>query len=286
MMEKEMEMANPKLADGFTQIANEILEALSRVNLNAYETRVLMFLIRRTFGFKNDKAWISLSQFSKWMGLDRRHVFRALRGLERKGLVVIYRDDKKHPKYGFQRDYDKWKMEDFHKEALSGQVSKRKEKKESAYPDDKLSSNQAPIKYSFKDILRKKRKENLKPQTPFSLFFEEETQTPNPQDFSVKGESPNNGSSHGQVRHYGRYIPFAALTEEEKRQRDEKARAVKEKAKHDLAVLMESEEAKRRLADGQIVLAEEIRGLPPDAYGRRLRNYELTVDSGGASIPS
>ena len=74
--------------------------------------------------------WISLSQFSKGLGLDRRLVFRSLRHLEMKGLVVICRDDKKHPTYGFQKDFDKWQMSDCHKTEIKDLNLKRKAERE------------------------------------------------------------------------------------------------------------------------------------------------------------
>ena len=45
-------MANPQLEDGYTKIANEILEALAGINLSPYEGRALFFLIRKTYGWK------------------------------------------------------------------------------------------------------------------------------------------------------------------------------------------------------------------------------------------
>lgn len=153
-------MDNPQLEDGYTQIANEILEALAKINMNAYETRALLFVVRKTYGWKKKKDWISLSQFSKGLDLDRRHVFRALKGLEIKGLIVIYRDDKKRPRYGFQKDYTKWKMPDSNKTNLIESKLKRRKKKESAYPDDKVSSIQAPTKETItKETIRKKKEE-------------------------------------------------------------------------------------------------------------------------------
>ena len=62
-------MANPQKENGFTSIANEILEALARVDLPSYERRVVDVIIRKTWGFvdKNGKhkIWdrISYSQF-------------------------------------------------------------------------------------------------------------------------------------------------------------------------------------------------------------------------------
>ena len=44
-------MASPQIEDGYTKIANELLEAISKVNLSSYEFRVIMAIIRKTYGF-------------------------------------------------------------------------------------------------------------------------------------------------------------------------------------------------------------------------------------------
>jgi len=84
----------------FTPIHNDVIEALCKINLSPYETRLLFAIFRKTFGYIDKKTntrkkndWISGSQLSKMTELDRRLVHRALKGLEKKN--VINRDDKK-----------------------------------------------------------------------------------------------------------------------------------------------------------------------------------------------
>jgi len=101
-------MANPQVEEGHTDIANEILEALWRVTLSSHETRVLLYLLRKTYGWHKKTDWIALSQFSKDIGIDRRNVFRALKKLSSKQMIVVYKDDKGNPTYGFQKNYEKW----------------------------------------------------------------------------------------------------------------------------------------------------------------------------------
>lgn len=133
-------VASPQLEDGFTPIANEIVEALMKINLSAYESRVLWFIFRKTYGFKKKTDWIALSQFTKGTNLDRRLVHRALKKLSSKQMIVIYRDDKFRIRYGFQKNYDRWKASS--KEMTS--VIRR---------DDQVSSKQIPTK----ETIQKKR---------------------------------------------------------------------------------------------------------------------------------
>ena len=103
-------MANPQKENGYTPIANEILEALSKVNLSPYESRVLWFLLRKTYGWNKKSDWISQSQFSKGMELDRRHVHRTIKSLLSKEIIAISRDDKNQPTFSFQKDFARWRV--------------------------------------------------------------------------------------------------------------------------------------------------------------------------------
>jgi phage replication O-like protein O len=105
-----LSMANPQKENGHIGIANEIAEALMKINLSPYESRVLWFLFRKTYGWNKKDDWISLSQFSKCIGIDRRLVHRALKQLSSKEMIVINKDDSYHITYGFQKDYEKWKV--------------------------------------------------------------------------------------------------------------------------------------------------------------------------------
>ncbi len=103
-------MANPQAENGHTDIANEILEALWKVNLSPYEWRVLLYLLRKTYGWHRKTDRIALSQFSKAIGIDRRLVHRTLKSLSSKQMTVIYRDDRNLLSYGFQKNYERWKL--------------------------------------------------------------------------------------------------------------------------------------------------------------------------------
>jgi phage replication O-like protein O len=146
-------MASPQVEDGYTKIANELVEALMKVNLSAYESRVLWFLFRKTYGWEKKTDWIALSQFASCLNLDRRLIHRAIKGLSSKQMIVIERDDGLRIKYGFQKDYDKWKVSSNKMTVINR--------------DDKLSSKEM-IKVSSKEIPTKEKKEK-KESTPFVL---------------------------------------------------------------------------------------------------------------------
>ncbi len=97
-------MANPQVENGFTKIANEILEALVKTKLTQSEWRVLFFIIRKTYGWHKKIDRLALSQIALGTGIARQNVFRTLQSLIRKNIVL--RPDNRH--IGFQKDYSKW----------------------------------------------------------------------------------------------------------------------------------------------------------------------------------
>ena len=97
-------MANPQVENGFTEVANELLEALARINMCAYETRVLLFIIRKTYGWHKKTDWISLSQLAMGTGIRKAHVCRTINSLEARN--IIRKGKNRH--VGLQKDYEKW----------------------------------------------------------------------------------------------------------------------------------------------------------------------------------
>ncbi len=85
-----------------TQIPNDVFDSLMP-QLSGGELKVLLYICRRTFGFRKDNDRISLSQISKGIitktgkvldhgtGLCKRHVINALKSLEKKNIITVTR---------------------------------------------------------------------------------------------------------------------------------------------------------------------------------------------------
>src|SRR5215212_574302 len=86
-----------------TQVPDELFDVLLP-ELSDAELRVLLYIIRRTFGFKKDSDTISLRQMvegittrdgrvlDRGTGLKKSAVANALNGLERKGIILSQRN--------------------------------------------------------------------------------------------------------------------------------------------------------------------------------------------------
>ncbi len=97
-------MANPQKENGFTSIANEIMEALSKIRLSSYEMRVLFAILRKTYGWNKKRDRISFSQFRELTNLRDPHISRSLKKLLNRSIVTQI-----GKLYGLQKDYTKWK---------------------------------------------------------------------------------------------------------------------------------------------------------------------------------
>lgn len=118
-------MARPQLEDGHTDIAHEIVEALCRINLTAYESRILWALFRKTYGWHKKWDRISYTKWEEVTGLDRWHIARTLKQLIAR-KIIAQRGNGYKIEYAFQKDYEQW-IKEFHRHDLlpSGATDKQ-----------------------------------------------------------------------------------------------------------------------------------------------------------------
>lgn len=95
--------ANPQKEDGHIDIANEIAEALAKINLNKYESRYLWALWRKTYGWHKKSDIISNSQFVELTGIKKQHIWRTQRRLIQRNIVTQIGNQ-----LAFHKDYTTW----------------------------------------------------------------------------------------------------------------------------------------------------------------------------------
>jgi phage replication O-like protein O len=79
---------NPQVENGYTKIANELLEALAAIRIPGEAMQVLLIIIRKTYGFNKKSDWIALSQFSDGTGINKPHIIRAIKRLVDMNIVA------------------------------------------------------------------------------------------------------------------------------------------------------------------------------------------------------
>ncbi len=101
-------MANPQKENGYTSIANEILEALAKIRIAGEYRQVFDVILRKTYGFHKKEDVISLSQFVLASSLKKQSVCRAIRALVNMNLISE-KDKGISKSYGIIKDFDGWK---------------------------------------------------------------------------------------------------------------------------------------------------------------------------------
>jgi len=107
-------MADVQLENGYTRIANELLESLSQVKLNGTQYAILLCVIRSTYGFQKKSHELSLNYIKKYTGRNKNHIKKELDKLIDKKVVKVYKKPtfNKSRKLGINKDYTVWQLED------------------------------------------------------------------------------------------------------------------------------------------------------------------------------
>lgn len=100
-------MASPQIENGYTRIANELLEGLARQNLSPYESRVLFAVLRKTYGYNKKVDKISLSQLDDITKIGRVAVSKSIKKLEEKHVLLVDRGAR-IPSLSLNKNYDEW----------------------------------------------------------------------------------------------------------------------------------------------------------------------------------
>jgi phage replication O-like protein O len=100
-------MASPQKENGYTAIANQIMDKLCMTRIPGEARQVLDFIIRKTYGFNKTEDAIALSQFVNGTGLKKTTVIKALSKL-RDMNIITQMGYKVANKYSFNKDFDKW----------------------------------------------------------------------------------------------------------------------------------------------------------------------------------
>ena len=96
-------MASPQKENGYTAIANEILEQIVKLRIPPSEKDLMLCVIRKTYGYQKKEDRISLTQFEKATGLSRVTVVKSLKNLLTRKILV-----KRGILFSFNKDWENW----------------------------------------------------------------------------------------------------------------------------------------------------------------------------------
>ncbi|USK54390.1 replication protein [Cytobacillus solani] len=128
-------MASPQLQKGHTRIANEILEQISKTDLNGTQFRLLTVIWRYTYGFSRKEYEIPLSFLAEAIDSKKAHVSRELTALIDRGIIKSNGIGKRRGRVlSFNKNYEEW-------DQPTGQLEAPKELKKKAQKKQKYSED-------------------------------------------------------------------------------------------------------------------------------------------------
>jgi len=106
-------MASPQRENGYTAIANEIMEALAKYRMPGEKRQVLDFIFRMTYGFSRKQVKISYQEIADGTGLHRQSVKKSMQWLMsnlvlKKVPVGTNNGTRIKQIFEFNKNYDEW----------------------------------------------------------------------------------------------------------------------------------------------------------------------------------
>lgn len=150
-------MANPQKENGYTAIANELLEAIIGSGLSGCEYSVIFFILRKTYGYRKKQDSISISQFESQLPYSRRSIIKALKKLQLVNIIALVNKNALGTTniYLINKDYQSWEVVNktalVQKPALVNKVAPT-----SALLGKKLVNSSSHTKENTKENIQKK----------------------------------------------------------------------------------------------------------------------------------
>ena len=108
-------MSSPQTENGFTRIANEILESVQRYKFTLNEMKIVMCVWRYTYGFQRKSHQLSLTFLMNHTGLGRTRINDSLKKLVESNVIVKIEQGGANAtnSYMFNKNYNSWKIEKY-----------------------------------------------------------------------------------------------------------------------------------------------------------------------------
>ena len=167
-------MANDvQLENGFTKIANQMLQIIYGTNFNATQLKIILCVIRYTWGFNRKKHSFSISFLSKATGVSKRYISDELKKLiDTKVLIII----KEHTTttsrvLKLNKDYAQW----IGYRTILQQVNNTSTDEELSHTTDEQYFTTTDEQYFIQEINNKEKLKESSSSSKISIddFFEE-----------------------------------------------------------------------------------------------------------------
>lgn len=144
------------LEDGYTRIANDLFEAVMCADLTARQLKVVMAIIRKTYGFGKKLDRITNTQIAEMTGIHHTHVCKAKNEMIAMNIVISSGN-----KIGINKDFTEW---NFNISQVSETLAKSANKTLA-----KTANSHKLSQLNTKETITKEKKESNTPLTPHEV---------------------------------------------------------------------------------------------------------------------
>ncbi|WP_051534133.1 replication protein [Desulfitibacter alkalitolerans] len=102
-----------QLENGFTRLANKLLEAIYSAKLNATQLKIILTVIRYTYGYSRKEHNLSLNFISKATGISKRYISNELKQLIEHKVIEVTKEhtDTSSRVLKINKNYKEWQCE-------------------------------------------------------------------------------------------------------------------------------------------------------------------------------
>ncbi len=107
----ERRAEGPQLEDGYIRIANELFDAVLKKLSSYRHTKIVLAIIRKTYGYQKKEDDITISQLAELTGIHRNHVGATVKDLERMRVINPIRSGHHGMMIGINKHHSEWENE-------------------------------------------------------------------------------------------------------------------------------------------------------------------------------
>ena len=152
------------LENGYTRIANELIDALVRSPFTLRQLRVVLEIARLTYGYRKRTAPISTKKVATACGLQQNHTRAAI--AELLTVQVLFREGGQKGEIGINNHIDQWRFAPDLGANPAPDLGANPAPDLGANPAPDLGANPPPTHYKKKENLKEKEKESETPSSP------------------------------------------------------------------------------------------------------------------------
>lgn len=105
---EERRKPSPELEDGYIRIANELFDAILKKLASYRHTKVVLAILRKTYGYQKKEDDITISQLAEMTGIHRNNVGAALKELEQMRVINPVRAGSYGLMIGINKRHAEW----------------------------------------------------------------------------------------------------------------------------------------------------------------------------------